>query len=37
LGLNSVIQFIPPLSIGDAGVDTFLKALDQVLTGCETT
>ncbi|HVR86220.1 MAG TPA: aspartate aminotransferase family protein [Planctomycetota bacterium] len=36
-GLNNVIKFIPPLIIGDAEVDYFLKALDQVLTQCETT
>ena len=36
-GLNNVIKFIPPLIIGDVEVDYYLKALDQVLTECETT
>ena len=36
-GFNNVIKFIPPLIIGDAEVDYFLRALDQVLHDCEHT
>jgi acetylornithine/succinyldiaminopimelate/putrescine aminotransferase len=36
-GFNNVIKFIPPMIIGDTEVDYFLKALDQVLSDCEST
>jgi len=36
-GFNNVIKFIPPMIISEVEVDYFLRALDQVLTECETT